>query len=153
MPLSDQAVNRLFDRLTATYGRDFTGRWEGLDAKAVKSSWAHELEACGQCLHVIAWALENLPEKPPNVIEFRALCRRAPATELPRLEAPPADPARLAAELTKLRSVRDASVGAGTARGGWAQAIVARVQAGDRSVTPGVADMARSALGRSGAGA
>ena len=43
MSLPLNAIDRLFDRLLATYGRDFSARWEGLDQGAVKSSWAHEL--------------------------------------------------------------------------------------------------------------
>ena len=43
MSLQLKAVDHIFDRLSATYGRDFTGRWEGLDQNAIKSSWAHEL--------------------------------------------------------------------------------------------------------------
>lgn len=147
MSLSPQVVDRLFDRLTATYGRDFMGRWEGLDANAVKSSWAHELAGCAQCLDVIAWALENLPERAPNVIEFRALCRRAPAKVVPALPAPPADPARVAAELGKMRAP---VVVASCVRFSWAHVLLARVQAGDRTVTPTAAQMARAALGRSG---
>lgn len=145
MSLSPQVVDRLFDCLTATYGRDFTGRWEGLDAAAVKASWAHELAGCAQCLHVIAWALEHLPERAPNVIEFRALCRKAPAKEVPLLPSPPADTGRVAAELAKARAVVDAgSVG----RVDWARAVLGRVEAGDRMVTPTAAAMARAALDR-----
>jgi crotonobetainyl-CoA:carnitine CoA-transferase CaiB-like acyl-CoA transferase len=50
----------------------------------------------------IVWALDNLPERVPNVIQFKNLCRMAPAPEVPMLPEPPADPARVAAELAKL---------------------------------------------------
>lgn len=147
MSLSPQVTDRLFDRLTTTYGRDFMGRWEGLDANAVKSSWAHELAGCAQCLDVIAWALENLPEKAPNVIEFRALCRRAPAKVVPALPAPPADPARVAAELAKLRATEQGGAGQSRVDGReWARAILRRVASGER-LPPTVAAMAQGALG------
>ena len=106
MSLQLQVIERLFARLNATYGRDFMSRYEGQDANAVKSSWAHELDGFDRSLPSIAWALENLPERAPNVIEFRALCRRAPSVEAPRLQEPVADRARVDAELAKLTPIR-----------------------------------------------
>lgn len=146
MALSPQVLDRLFDRLTATYGRDFMGRWEGLDANAVRASWAHELGGFERHLHVIAWALENLPERAPNVIEFRALCRRAPAAAVPRIEHQPADPQRVADELAKLRAVQSEPARAWAGGREWARSVLARCQAGDK-VSPTVAGMARAALG------
>lgn len=130
MSLSLQAVDRLFDRLTATYGRQFLGLYEGLDVSAVKTLWAHELAGFAPRLHDIAWALEHLPERAPNVIEFRNLCRKAPAPDTPRLPEPPADPARLRAEMAKLGEIMAAPVdNSGKA---WAHRIIARHDAGDR---------------------
>jgi len=102
MPLSAESIEWLFGRLTLTYGRDFLARYEGQDAQAVAGSWAHELAAFAPCMHVLDWALEHLPVKPPSVLEFRALCRAAPAAVLPRLAAPAADPARAAVALRRL---------------------------------------------------
>ena len=144
MSLPTQVVDRLFDRLTATYGRDFTARWEGLDGNAVKSSWGHELAGYAGCLGSIAWALENLPQRPPNVIEFRAICRLAPAKAQPALPSPPADPARVAAELAKLAPARAAADGA-TDPKAWAHRILARHASGER-LSPTVLTMARAAL-------
>lgn len=101
------AVERLFERLTTTYGRQFLSMYEGLDPAAVKTTWAYELAGFARNLQAIAWALENLPERCPNVIEFRNLCRRAPDPETPRLPEPKADPARVAAELAKLGELRN----------------------------------------------
>lgn len=102
MSLPLKAIDRLFDRLTATYGRDFTSRFDGVDQNELKAAWAHELSGFSDKLGMVAWALENLPERAPNVIEFRNLCRKAPAIEAPRLPEPKADPARVQAELAKL---------------------------------------------------
>lgn len=102
MSLPLKAVDRLFDRLTATYGRDFTGRFDGVDQGEMKALWGHELSGFADKLSMVAWALENLPERAPNVIEFRNLCRKAPAPEAPRLPEPKADKARVQAELAKL---------------------------------------------------
>jgi hypothetical protein len=36
-----KAVDRIFLRLSATYGRAFTAMWEGIDTNDVKPAWAH----------------------------------------------------------------------------------------------------------------
>ncbi len=105
MSLPLPVIDRLFSRLNATYGRDFMGRYEGQDSAAVKTSWGHELGGYARNLKPLAWALENLPERCPNVIEFRSLCRRSPAEELPALPEPKANPKRVADELAKLAPI------------------------------------------------
>lgn len=146
MTLPLKAVDRVFMRLLATYGRGFTLMWDGIDAADVKSAWAHELSGYGQSLHAIAWALENLPERCPNAVEFRNLCRVAPASEQPRLPEPKADPARVAAELSKLAPARAAIAGAVPDHRGWARRIVARHEAGQK-VSRICLQFAREALG------
>ena len=97
-------VEKIFMKLSLTFGREFLGRWEGIPLEDVKADWAHELRNLQQSPASIAYGLENcLGGKPPTVQEFRAACVRrvAPAVALP---APPADPERVAAELAKLRS-------------------------------------------------
>jgi hypothetical protein len=76
----------------------------------------------------ILWAIENLPERPPNSIQFKALCHQAPAVETPRLEAPPADPVRLARELAKLSQIREAPVQVNDKD--WARRILVRHESG-----------------------
>lgn len=149
MSLQSKAVDRLFERLMATYGRDFAGRYEGQEIGAVKSVWAHELSGFSEQMHSLAWALENLPERAPNVIEFRNLARRAPSPDLPRLPEPAADPVRLAAELAKLAPAR-AAIAAAVAGDhdpkAWARRHLARHAAGER-VRPITLQFAREALG------
>ncbi len=130
MSLPLQAVDRLFARLSATYGRDFASRYEGIDLNAVKSSWAHELAWYADNLQDIAWALENLPERCPNVIEFRSLCRRAPVPEVPRIAHSPAGKERIAAELAKLAPVLAPTYVRPDNRA-WERRIVARHEAGE----------------------
>jgi hypothetical protein len=155
----ERVIERLFARLSATYGRDFMGRWEGLDGDAVKASWAHELSGYNAALkphpelvdnaallHPIAWALENLPERAPNVIEFRALCRRAPAADVPRLAAPAADPVRAAQALAQLESARHPSRNGPVDHKAWARRHIANHAAGIK-VSVGPLRMAREALG------
>lgn len=145
MSLPLKAVDRLFERLLATYGRDFVARYEGLEQAAIKTVWAHELAGFAPHLQSIAWALENLPERCPNVIEFRNLCRQAPRDPEPQLPVPQADPERLRAELAKLAEVRKTAVAPAGAKD-WAHRILARVEAGER-VNRTVHRFAREALG------
>ena len=102
MSLPLQAIDRLFDRFATTYGVAWMRQWEGVNAVSVKTMWAAGLAGYGNHLKAIAWALENLPERCPNLIEIRNLCRLAPAAEVPVLPANKAGPQRVAAELAKL---------------------------------------------------
>ena len=106
MSISIKAIDRLFERLAATYGSAWSRQWSDVPLADVKTAWAHELSGYGGRLEVLAWALENLPERAPNIIEFRNLCRRSPAPEAPRLPEPKADPERLARELSKLQDLK-----------------------------------------------
>jgi hypothetical protein len=139
-------VDAIFDKLTLVYGQSFLRRWADIDLNAVKSDWAHELSGFQHHPKAIAYALENLPvDSPPTVLQFKFLARRAPPDELPRLEAPKADPGRIAAELAKLAPVlKKPSARPNT---DWADRIQARVDAGEK-VSPTVRRMAREVLDR-----
>jgi hypothetical protein len=153
MSLPLQAVDRLFDRLSATYGRQFMNLYDGMDANAIKAVWAHELSGFGMRLNSIAWALENLPERAPNAIEFRNICRKAPEPERPKLQEPPADPARLKAELAKLMpAIQAARAVAQSDNLAWARRIMGRCDGGEK-IAPAVVRMARDALARKGVAA
>lgn len=146
MSLPLKAVDRLFERLSLTYGQRFTELYSAVDANAVRSLWAHELSAFTGSLHRVAWALENLPPRCPNVIEFKLLCQAAPAPDTPRLPEPKADPERVRAELAKLGEVR-AQAEARPSQGGkdWARRLVARAEAGE-NLNPTCLRFAREAL-------
>lgn len=132
MSLPLQAIDRLFDRLGASYGSAWMRQWEGVDANAVKSVWAHELSGYAGNLKAIAWALENLPERCPNVIEFRNLCRRAPALEVLQLPGPKADLERLSAEVARLAPLRSSVAAQAGDWKGWAHRLKARHDAGEK---------------------
>lgn len=145
MTLPIKAIDRLFERLGATYGAAWTRQWVDVPMNDVKTAWAHELQGYATNLQPIAWALENLPERCPNVIEFRNLCRHAPAPEVPRLPEPKIDPERLKQELAKLSSIR-ASVAPGSNDGrDWARRIIGRLEAGER-INPATLKCAKDAL-------
>lgn len=139
-------VDRIFDKLTLTYGQAFLRRWADIDINAVKSDWAHELTGFEQHPRAIAFALENLPaERSPTVLEFRAMARKAPPEDLPRLPEPKADPARVAAELAKLAPIRQQVEV--KSRTEWAHRIVAKHAAGGK-VTRTVLGMAQDVARR-----
>lgn len=145
MSLPAKWVEALFTKLTLAYGRDFLARWEGLDICDVKTDWGHELAGFVDHPEAIAYALANLPPKAPTVLDFRALCRRAPVKDAPRLESPAANPERVRAELAKLGDLRAVA----TQRVGgrdWAQPIIDKAERGER-VSPTVLRMAQQAKG------
>lgn len=109
MSLPLKAIERLFNRLNATYGRAFMGQYEGMDGHSVMAVWSHELGGYADSLGPIAWALEHLPERALNVIEFRNICRLAPQSknDTPMLEGPPVDPELARMILEKLREPKD----------------------------------------------
>lgn len=127
------AIDRLFTRLSATYGRDWTEAMGITPVTEAKALWAHELAQWADNLQPVAWALENLPERCPNVIAFKHLCRSAPAAAAPRLPEPQADPARVAAELAKLGQLRAKPSGTLVhSMKAWAYELQARDQAGHK---------------------
>ena len=137
MSLPLKAIERLFDRLGATYGREWTGKWDGIDDSSVKSLWAHELSAFAdrERMTAVAWALENLPEKCPNAIQFRNLCRQAPQWQALQLDAPKADPRIVDAEMAKIAATALRSSSNPEQRGdplAWAKRLKARHDKGEK---------------------
>jgi hypothetical protein len=102
MSLSTIAVERLFQRLTATYGSEFVNKWDKVSLTDLKTAWAHELAAYSHNLKAIAWALENLPDRCPNLIEFKSLCKHAPRPDMPALGEPKAPIDVVDKELAKI---------------------------------------------------
>jgi hypothetical protein len=92
-PLPNAWVEKIFARLQGIYGREFTGQFStgmvnGIDAglENAKATWAEELGSFVKWPEAIAYALEHLPERVPNCIKFKELCRNAPRPEPVRLE-------------------------------------------------------------------
>lgn len=110
--LPDLWIDKLFARLQGVYGRDFTGQFStgmvnGMDAglENAKQTWAEELGGFSDHPEAIAYALSNLPDRCPNSIGFRDLCRRAPRKALDALEHKPS-PEELARGLEKLQEAQ-----------------------------------------------
>lgn len=100
-------IDRLFKRLAATYGAAWDRAMGNAPLEDVREVWAHELAGFGDKLSDIAWALDNLPEKCPNVLEFRTHARRAPAPVFKQLEAPKPDVQRVKAVVEKAKAAFD----------------------------------------------
>ena len=80
MSLPSSWVEPIFTKLTLIYGQQFLRRWQDIDLDSVKADWAHELDGLDKSPQRIAYALQNLPpEKPPTVLEFRAIAWKMPS--------------------------------------------------------------------------
>jgi hypothetical protein len=131
--MNTRTIDRLFERMAATYGPDWVRSMGATPLLDVKASWAHYLSGYQHRLEAIGWALDHLPERPPNVIAFRNLCQQAPSPTPVALPEPKADPARMAAELAKLGALRQALPGTDPANGkAWAYALKAKQAAGGK---------------------
>lgn len=147
MSLPAAWVDRLFDKMTLTYGQSFLRRWQDIDLNAVKSDWAHELSGFERFPKSIAWALQNLPpEKPPTVLEFRNIARKAPEEEQPRIEHSAAGKERIAEELRKLGPILAKTAPSGDSLD-WARRVIQRHESGAYKSTRAALAMARDALG------
>ncbi len=114
-------VDRIFARLTLTYGQEFLRRYEGLPMDEVKADWALQLGGYVSNPQAIAFALESLPaDRAPTVLQFAELCRRAPVMAPPALPAPAPDPVAAKAALSAVQGI--ARKPAGGSRS-WAEAL------------------------------
>lgn len=127
MPLPEPWVDRIFAKLTVTYGAAWLRMWEGCDLTAVKADWAQELAAYQQNPDAIRFGLENLPEKPPNVLQFRDACRRMPRNDLLNLPLPEPDPA-MVAMVKEVFAKAERIAGDKT----WARQLKSREEGGER---------------------
>lgn len=147
--MSAEAVDYVFRTLAASYGAEWDRSHGNAPIADVKTVWLDALEPFTgneQAKRRILWALKNLPERAPNVRQFVALCRQAPAADVPMLPEPKADPERVKAELAKLGPIRTAASVPAVDGKEWARRIIARHEAGEimRGVT---LRFAREALG------
>lgn len=100
-PLPQAWIEKLFRKLQARYGKAFLGQYDGVPLTDVMADWADELAGFVARPEAIAHAVANLPERAPNVTQFRALCVGAPSAA-PALPPVQADPARVQAALAQV---------------------------------------------------
>jgi hypothetical protein len=70
------AIDALWNKMLVVYGSDWDRKFSGMPLDEVKGAWADELR--GFTLEQIKYALTVLPERPPNLIQFKELCQKAP---------------------------------------------------------------------------
>lgn len=102
---SDLLLEAIFTKCGLVYGRDFLSRWEGLDLEEVKADWKRELGHLLSAPAAIKYGLENLPNKPPHVLEFRSICIAHRHEPVRQLEAPLTDEQKAANAEIKRRAV------------------------------------------------
>jgi hypothetical protein len=127
MSISATAIDRLFNRFGIIYGNQWVNMWVGMSINDVKTLWMNELAGFGDKLEMIAWALEHLPERPPNLIQFKNLCSSAPrANEYQKIEFKGVPvPLELADKLKNLKKPENHDYK------DWAKKILARHRAGE----------------------
>lgn len=125
-PLDSLRVERIHARLLVRYGARWTGLWQGIEPELVRRDWAIELGGLSDA--AIAYALDHLPDDPPQVLRFRALALSAPPPPVAALPAPNAGGKRRAAEalgrLAELQRERGPL--------DWARELRRREKAGER---------------------
>lgn len=85
-PLPAEIITMIFGKFSVRYMKKWADEIASVgDEDALRGEWRREL--AGSDLKSIKWALENLPEFPPNCAQFRAIVRRAPSQS--HQEAPP----------------------------------------------------------------
>lgn len=144
--LPDAWVERIWATMRATYGAAFDRQWEcpaGIDpaqhVATLKAHWGRELRGFQQNPAAIGHALDHLPEHPPNLPQFKALCVRRPDAQARLLPAPRADAEKVRRVMAGLRITPQVNPRA------WAEALRERETRGER-LTIAQRDMWRAAL-------
>lgn len=99
------SVQKLFDTLGAAYGAAWDRSLGAAPIEDAQAEWNKRL--MGFSAGDVRYALDHLPSKPPNIFEFRDLCRASPKKQAPLLEAPKANPTRIAQLAEQVRSTFD----------------------------------------------
>jgi Arc/MetJ-type ribon-helix-helix transcriptional regulator len=110
MRLPESWVEALFERLIVRYGAAFMRQYEQCEPALVKADWAQVLGGFQSRPDAIRYAIDNLPnERPPNALQFRALCNSVPEPPPPpQIEGPKPQPSRVAALLDRMRAATEA---------------------------------------------
>jgi len=68
-------IDALWNKMLVTYGSEWEKKWTG-PLEETKGAWADELR--GYSVDQIKYGLSMLGERPPNLIQFKDLCKKAP---------------------------------------------------------------------------
>lgn len=110
--LPDDIVELVFGQLITTYGSAFVRQYDGANLAGVKSDWKRELGGFvrsgkdgAPIAPAVLYGLQNLPERPPNIIQFRAICRRWTDTDdTPKLSRRVVIPENIRAQFARLKT-------------------------------------------------
>ncbi len=127
-----EVIDAIFAKLAVRYGAVWLRQWDGVDMNLVKSDWGSELSGFASNLEPLRYALRNLPERCPNVGQFRAIANCCPAPAVALLEAPAANPVKVAQAMAQLGGVAKAMTAQQQDHRAWAKRILERVAAGER---------------------
>lgn len=98
------AVEAIFERFAVHYGAARMGaHWAGLDPEKAKSYWARKLLTMPR--RNVGHALQYLPQNPPNIDEFLAICRRCPPPQVAGMLSHKPSPEAWAKTQAKAREV------------------------------------------------
>lgn len=139
-------IGAIFDKLAVRYGAEWLRQWDGVDMILVKSDWGSELSGFASNLEPLRYALRNLPERCPNVRQFRDIANNCPLPEFQCLPSPVANPEKVAEQIAKQTGLKQAMAKSRANDREWAPRIMARVANGEK-ISPTVVAMARSAAG------
>lgn len=142
---SAAAVDHVFSTLTVAYGPAFTRSLGDAPEGEIKTFWGYQLSDfthSKDAKRAIVWALQNLPPKVPNAIEFKLLCRNAPSKQVLALPAAVTVNPEIAA---KVLGGLMAKTFEKVDHKAWANRILADVAAGVKK-SPTVVQMAKNAL-------
>lgn len=141
-------IEAIFTKMQVRYGATWLRQWEGVDMNLVKSDWGSELSGFARNLEPLRYALRNLPDRCPNVSQFRAIANCCPLPEFKQLEAPRASEKVVAEQIAKQTDLKAAMTPRHDPKE-WAKVIVKRHEMGER-IRPLVLLFARQALGMEG---
>lgn len=145
MSLPTQVIDRLFQRLAGEYLDEWQRKISAVPIVDVKTAWADQLAEFSGRLEAIVWGLQNLPERAPNAIQFRNLCRTMPAPATPMLPMPAPNPERMRQEMEKLGHIAKRPAQSRFDQKAWARKIIANHDAGF-NVRPISLRLAREAI-------
>lgn len=127
--MMSHAIETALAAMARKYGAQFAAMWSTTKPEDLTQAMAEELGGFRHNLDAIAWATRHLPERCPNVIQFRNLCHQAPSEHAPmeRSKEPTRapTPAEVATIKALAKSIREGSMFAKPGRD-WAAAILAR---------------------------
>lgn len=130
MSLSLEEIERVFQRLAATYPQAWEQRLEISPLMEQKTVWGHELREFNGRPGAIDFALEHLPEYLPNIIEFKNLCRSAPKPRQVYVAEAYAPSKRVAKHMEKLRPILEQPSTLEVDGKGWAWRIIEEHRSG-----------------------